>query len=464
MRTAMVARVIGGAALLALAGGGAIPVHAFHTVFSFEVDSFEADGNTCGPLDGSPGFVDHFDDGVLAPNWYNPYGTAYESGGTLFLTNPGTHFPTPLGGTADVSIAASAGSVQVLDGNGDFVATSWWNPIIPTEGNHFQMTVFTFGGGGGGGFYNEAFGIGVQNFAIHGGLGLEQHLTEINQSTGTYQNTMLAFHPIDASDVTGQIGLRVEFDDATNRITASVSLNGGATWLSPFPSATIFVGRTAAQFLLSSDPETAGATTTTTTPGGSTTTTTLPGGCDPTGCTRAVVPFRGRLDMKDKASPTADLVAWKLKKGGATTFADFGDPDDVTSYDVCLRDDGTGATIFAAAIPAGGLCGTKPCWKALGAKGWRYKDATGARGGVRVLHLKAGADGKSSVIVKGKGANLALPSLPLALPVTMRVRASTGRCWADTFTPAGVIRNDATQFMGKPGSPSGAFLDQPEEG
>jgi hypothetical protein len=89
---------------------------ASHTVFSFEVDRFEADGNGFGPLDGTPGFVDEFDDGSLSPSWFNPYGTAFESGGSLFLTNPGTHVPTPLGGVADISIAASTGGNYVWEG------------------------------------------------------------------------------------------------------------------------------------------------------------------------------------------------------------------------------------------------------------------------------------------------------------------------------------------------------------
>jgi hypothetical protein len=63
------------------------------------------------------------------------------------------------------------------------------------------------------------------------------------------------------------------------------------------------------------------------------------------------------------------------------------------------------------------------------------------------------------VQVNGKGVALALPALPLALPVTVRLRASTGECWAEVFTNAGVVTNTATRFTGKPGSPSGAFVD-----
>ena len=444
----------------ALDGGSA---RASHTVFSFQVERFEADGNGFGPLDGTPGFVDEFADGTLSPSWYNPYGTAFESGGTLFLTNPGTHFPTPLGGVADISIAASTGGGYVWEGLGDFQATSWWIPLVPEEGNHYQMTVFTFGGGGG--FFNEAFGVGIQNFAVNGGLTIEQHLTEIDQSAGVYQNTMIDHFPIDAGDVTGLIGFRVDFEDSTNTITSSFSLDGGATWLAPFPSGQIFVGRTTAQFLLSADPELgSGGTTTTTTPAGSTTTTTtIAGTCSAVGCKRGTVRFKGRLGVKDKAANQGDSLTWKLKKGEATTLAELGNPLVGTAYDVCMRNESTGATIFQATVPAGGTCGGKPCWKTLGSRGYRYKDGGGTAGGVRVLVLKGGDAGQAAVTVKGKGEHLALPALPLPVPVTMRVRASTGECWADTFTPAGVLKNTAAQFSGKAGSPSGAFLDGTED-
>ena len=36
------------------------PASAFHSVFDFAVDHFEADGNALGTLDGSPDFVDDF--------------------------------------------------------------------------------------------------------------------------------------------------------------------------------------------------------------------------------------------------------------------------------------------------------------------------------------------------------------------------------------------------------------------
>src|SRR5262249_38950578 len=70
------------------------PAEAFHTVFDFSVDRFEVDGNRFGPRDGTPDFVDPFDD---LSHWYVPYGTATVVDGHLHVHNPGVHFPGPDG-------------------------------------------------------------------------------------------------------------------------------------------------------------------------------------------------------------------------------------------------------------------------------------------------------------------------------------------------------------------------------
>src|SRR3990172_585120 len=91
-----------------------LPLAAFahHTVFEYAVDRFEADGNLHGPADGTPDFVDEFDDGVLAPFWQRFFGTVFESDGLLILENPGTHFQIPgLPFELDQSIALSSGPV-----------------------------------------------------------------------------------------------------------------------------------------------------------------------------------------------------------------------------------------------------------------------------------------------------------------------------------------------------------------
>jgi hypothetical protein len=137
-------------------------------------------------------------------------------------------------------------------------------------------------------------------------------------------------------------------------------------------------------------------------------------------------------------------VSWKWK-GQATALGDFGDPLNTTGYALCIYQGATPKP--AARAPAGGTCGTKPCWKALGTKGYGYKDGDLTPDGLLKVTLKAGGTGQAQVSVKGKGANLPDGVLPLTTPVTVQLQATTGQCWTATFGTSQV--SDAGQFKAK---------------
>jgi len=82
-------------------------------------------------------------------------------------------------------------------------------------------------------------------------------------------------------------------------------------------------------------------------------------------------------------------------------------------------------------------------------RGSSTKDKDLAPEGVAQLILKAGIAGKAQIRVKGKGANLVIPSLPLAQPVTVQLGNTAGVCWEAVYSaPA---RNTA--------GPPGQFKD-----
>jgi len=76
------------------------PTGAFHTVFDYRVDRFDLDGNTFGPADGKPDFVDDFND---ESSWFTAYGTASVIGGRLHVKSPGQRFPGPDGALLDLT-------------------------------------------------------------------------------------------------------------------------------------------------------------------------------------------------------------------------------------------------------------------------------------------------------------------------------------------------------------------------
>jgi len=146
-------------------------------------------------------------------------------------------------------------------------------------------------------------------------------------------------------------------------------------------------------------------------------------------------------------------------KGAATDAADFGDPTSNEGYVLCLYDASSpsGALLMENRIPAGGTCGTKPCWKALGnppgAKGYRYKDKERTPNGILKVVLKPGIEGKSKIVVKGGQSNVftgaaGAPPLPLPLPVTMQLQNSSGECWQATYDTDGVGVNEVGFYKG----------------
>jgi hypothetical protein len=211
---------------------------AFHTVFDYRVDRFEADGNVFGAPGGAPDLVDEFDAGDLAARWAVVAGTGHQAGGVLHLTSPGAHYDAG-GVTVDLSEVAS--TTRIEDGAGNFTLTSTWQGV-PAAGDFTHMTLLLNGGTPGGW---EFFGILLQNPG-DGGLVVSQH-----GGTGFDPSAIAAVH----IDMAPSMLLRIAFDDATNLATTSYSVDGGATFQSPFASAHVFGPATGGVVLLGADPQ-----------------------------------------------------------------------------------------------------------------------------------------------------------------------------------------------------------------
>jgi hypothetical protein len=157
------------------------------------------------------------------------------------------------------------------------------------------------------------------------------------------------------------------------------------------------------------------------------------------------------VQIRDYADDTRDQFKWKWNRGQSTTIADFKDPaNGSATYGVCVYDASANPQpLMEANVPPDGTCGARPCWKAT-ATGFFYRNKAGTPDGITSLKLRAGITGKARVQVKGRGANLDTPALPLTLPVTVQLvirdEVST-ECWQTTFSLAG--RNDASRFIAK---------------
>jgi hypothetical protein len=137
------------------------------------------------------------------------------------------------------------------------------------------------------------------------------------------------------------------------------------------------------------------------------------------------------LHLTDRPAPK-DQLQWSWRYGSATTGADIGNPAGTEPYALCLYD-GTGLR-RSYSIPAGGNCGTKPCWQ-TNPTAYAYRNRSAEPDGITSVDLKAGADGKPRAVVKGKGDLLSIPLLAsLTSPLTVQLRnRTTGFCLGTTF-------------------------------
>jgi hypothetical protein len=163
------------------------------------------------------------------------------------------------------------------------------------------------------------------------------------------------------------------------------------------------------------------------------------------GCRRPSVGRRATLAFTDRTPNDRDQFAWKWLKGPITPKSDFGNPLVTDTYELCVYDASSNVIMHATA-PAGGLCHLlkpKPCWKET-TKGFQYGNTDALPTGIRKLVLKAGLkDGTAQITIDGKGSHLDMPpGFPLAQPVTVQLKNSSGVCWeADYGLPA--TRNSA---------------------
>lgn len=175
-----------------------------------------------------------------------------------------------------------------------------------------------------------------------------------------------------------------------------------------------------------------------------------PGGpvCGPTpiaGCRRPVASGKAFLSIRAGASPSANQLTWKWLPGSATALADFGSPTTSDDVELCIYD-GAGL-LMSATAPAGGLCGSKPCWKTT-TSALIYQDRDRTPDGIASLALRTSLlPGKTRFILNAKGASLAVPALgALASPVTVQLRSAAGPCWEAVYS-APFKRHDAQRLV-----------------
>jgi cysteine-rich repeat protein len=152
--------------------------------------------------------------------------------------------------------------------------------------------------------------------------------------------------------------------------------------------------------------------------------------CRPAGKTK----FR----YENHANDARDRVRWKWLRGAATTQAEFGDPTSSANYQFCVfaETDHSPLLLMSAAVPPSGSS-----WHADGHLGYLYDDRSAGQDGMQRIFLRGGANGRSKVVLEGKGPGLSDPPLLLPPAQGLRVQLSnqaSGVCW-ESELPASAI-------------------------
>lgn len=186
------------------------------------------------------------------------------------------------------------------------------------------------------------------------------------------------------------------------------------------------------------------------------------GGCSLTPRDSCATAKKSSILLLDKEPDKKDKLVWSWLKGTASE-GDFGDPRATDDYVLCLYDEsdvegaGLVSEILGATVEAGSTCGNndKPCWKALGnpptSKGFAYANSAATPDGIARIRLKPGSADNAKVVVKAKGAALALPDengtpLPIPLPGRVQLQASNGNCWEAAFRQSDVKVSTPEKF------------------
>ncbi len=187
------------------------------------------------------------------------------------------------------------------------------------------------------------------------------------------------------------------------------------------------------------------------------------------GCRTPRAALTSTLQIKDKTPDKSDGLTWKWAKGAATTAAELGDPLASDRYALCIYGDTDATPTLLAELlaPAGAICKGKPCWKALGkppgTTGYKYNDPELTPHGIQSLNAKPGVDGKAQLIVKGKGATLRKPALPIgAFPLRVQMQKA-GTCFEVKYEAADVTKNEAGLLKLKGPHPASGGTCQTDE-
>jgi cysteine-rich repeat protein len=127
------------------------------------------------------------------------------------------------------------------------------------------------------------------------------------------------------------------------------------------------------------------------------------------------------------ASPETNVLKWKWIGESELDAAEIGDPTIVAGFNLCFYPNVPGDGGLGGAI----LLTPGATWTTLGDRGFRYSDDTTSNGGI--AELKVGTGARSTLKLRGKGAQVPAGLLPAESFTVQLVDVEAGGCWSSSF-------------------------------
>jgi polyhydroxybutyrate depolymerase len=141
----------------------------------------------------------------------------------------------------------------------------------------------------------------------------------------------------------------------------------------------------------------------------------------------------------------SDRFRWSWVGGPPTTLADLGDPRLDAAYSLCVY--AGSQRIATIEVAAASTCDGSPCWSEIKGKGYRYRDGSGAAGGVNKILLKSDTKGRAKIRLAGRGPQLPELVLPVGQALTVQMSQSTGpACFESVFGSQAIAGDLASGF------------------
>jgi hypothetical protein len=155
--------------------------------------------------------------------------------------------------------------------------------------------------------------------------------------------------------------------------------------------------------------------------------------------------------MTDTSTPADDTLAWRWRHGTGSPPPALGDPTQSTVYALCVYDESTSPPTALVTAPAQHIgCPDYACWTSE-RNGFSFRNASGDDSGLTRIDLRARADGRVKIAVRGKGFFLNPPTAPLSLPLRVQLQAidpgtNLQTCFEAEYAAPGVRVNDNGVF------------------